>query len=211
LSLLGLFLTGWVIGLLIAVPVGPIAILCARRTLRRGFVIGAATGLGAATADFVLAALAALGIGAIVAFMDDYRAALYTGGALFLIGFGFYTLLNRKPLKPAPGAIETGPPKAAITGFFLTISNPLTFIGIVGVLTGAGLDGAIQERERLAALSLGIFGGSLLWWLCLCFAIALFRDRIGERTFMLINRFAGAVLVVFGFYALVVARGWPAS
>lgn len=210
MSLPGLFITGWVIGLLIAVPVGPIAILCARRTLRRGFAIGAATGLGAATADFLLATLAALGIGAIVAFMSHHRPALYTGGALFLIGFGLYTMLSRKPLKPAPGAIETGPRLATVTGFFLTVSNPLTFIGIVGVLAGAGLDGAIQERERLAALSLGIFGGSLLWWLCLCAAIAVFRDRIGERTFMRINRFAGIVLVGFGIYALMVARGWTA-
>jgi threonine/homoserine/homoserine lactone efflux protein len=207
LSLSTLFITGWVIGILIAAPVGPIAILCARRTLRRGWPIGAWTGMGAATADLIGSTLVALGLGAIVSFLNDHAAAMRVAGGLFLIGFGLHTILSRKPLKPAPGVIETGWRTAFATGCILTLSNPLTFVGIVGVLAGAGVDGAIHERERLAALTLGIFTGSLLWWLMLTGAVAWFRERIGERSFALINRFAGAILIAAGLYALTLAEG----
>lgn len=211
MSLAILFATGWVIGILIAAPVGPIAILCARRTLRRGWSIGAFTGLGAASADFVASTFIALGLGAIVGFLNDHQGGVRIAGAVFLIGFGLHIALSRKPLKPAPGVIETGGRTAFVTGFLLTLSNPLTFVGIVGVLAGAGIDGAIQERERLAALTLGIFGGSLLWWLSLAAAVARFRERVSERSFVLINRFAGAILIAAGFYAFTFVDGWALS
>lgn len=200
-------MTGWVIGVLIAAPVGPIAILSARRTLRRGWGIGAWTGLGAAAADWIGSTIVALGLGAVVSFLNDHASSIRLAGGVFLIGFGLHTILSRKPLKPAPGAIETGRWKAFATGCILTLSNPLTFVGIVAVLAGAGVDSAIHERERLAALTLGIFLGSLLWWLSLTGAVALFREKVSERTFGLINRFAGAILIAAGLYALTLAEG----
>jgi threonine/homoserine/homoserine lactone efflux protein len=208
-SLATLYLTGCVIGLLIAAPVGPIAVLCARRTLRRGWLIGALTGCGAAAADGIASTLVALGLATIVAFLNEHSVAIRVAGGAFLIGFGLHTWFNRKPLKPASGAIETGGAAAFATGCLLTLSNPLTFVGIVGVLAGAGIDGALQERARLAALALGILTGSLVWWLSLTASVALFRERVSERSFSLINRFAGAILCGAGVVALMLSQGLP--
>ncbi|MCB0207269.1 MAG: LysE family translocator, partial [Anaerolineae bacterium] len=58
----GIYFRGLVIGLAIAAPVGPIGVLCIRRTLAEGRLAGLVTGLGAATADTVYGAVAAFGL-----------------------------------------------------------------------------------------------------------------------------------------------------
>src|ERR1051326_3958953 len=62
---LALFARGVVLGFSIAAVVGPIGLLCIRRTLVTGFAIGFVSGLGAATADATYAAVASLGISAL--------------------------------------------------------------------------------------------------------------------------------------------------
>ena len=78
----GIFYRGIVLGLMIAAPVGPIGLLCIRRTLQKGLLIGLATGLGAACADTVFGAVAALGVSAILNFMKTIttrRSACWAG------------------------------------------------------------------------------------------------------------------------------------
>ncbi len=60
--LLVFFLKGIVVGAVIAVPVGPVGILCLRRTIFDGRLSGLVSGLGAATADALFGAIAAFGI-----------------------------------------------------------------------------------------------------------------------------------------------------
>jgi threonine/homoserine/homoserine lactone efflux protein len=57
-----LFFEGIIIGFAIAAPVGPIGVLCIRRTLAEGRASGLVSGLGAATADAIYASVAALGL-----------------------------------------------------------------------------------------------------------------------------------------------------
>src|SRR5512135_2777452 len=79
---------GLAIGFLIAAPVGPIGVLCIRRTLVDGRRIGFLSGLGAATADMLYGAVAAFGLTAIqhVLIAEQFLAALDRGLVSYLPG-----------------------------------------------------------------------------------------------------------------------------
>src|SRR5580700_1720619 len=91
---------GIIIGFSIAAPVGPIGVLCIRRSLAEGRQIGLATGLGAATADAVYGAIAGFGLTVISSFLVGHRLWLGFLGGLFLCYLGIRTLMS-KPAEQA--------------------------------------------------------------------------------------------------------------
>src|SRR3954471_1892409 len=60
------FLAGIAAGLFVAVPIGPMGVLCIQRTLTFGLAAGLATGLGAATVHLIFGSLAAVGLSATI-------------------------------------------------------------------------------------------------------------------------------------------------
>src|SRR5207248_10611772 len=86
---------GLVLGFSMAAVLGPIGVLCVRRTLASGFVIGFLSGLGAATADAGYASLAAFGVSAVTSVLVDQRVWLRLMGGVFILYIGVRTLLAR--------------------------------------------------------------------------------------------------------------------
>jgi len=215
----GFFLKGLIIGFSIAAPVGPIGVLCIRRTLANGFLPGLTAGLGAATADAVYGAVAAFGLSAVTSFLIGHRLALGIIGGAFLCALGCLIFFAR----PAPAAGnsaasadpgETPDPadgtrnkRAALTGdyvstFFLTITNPMTILFFVAVFAGAGLAASPDGYGSALLLVLGVFCGSALWWVTLSAGTSIFRKMITARVMRAINYVAGIVIVGFGVYAI---------
>jgi threonine/homoserine/homoserine lactone efflux protein len=209
---IGVFYRGLVLGLMIAAPVGPIGILCIRRTIQKGIWIGFATGLGAACADTIFSAVAALGVAAILEFMKHYDLFIRMAGGIFLILIAWHTWHDR-PKQPAdsvhlPGGLKAPKPvdagflstvNALLSGLIITLTNPLTMFGTLAVVATFG---NLQSRLDASTIVAGIFSGSTLWWLILSGGVALVRGHFTENRVITINRATAAVLTVIAVWAI---------
>ncbi|MBP8972478.1 MAG: LysE family transporter [Anaerolineae bacterium] len=194
-------LRGLVIGFSIAAPVGPIGVLCIRRTLAGGRLHGLASGLGAATADASYGAVAGFGLTAVSGALVDQQGWLRLIGGLFLCALGARTFLAR-PASEAASARRSGLLGAYLSTFALTLTNPLTILSFAAIFAGLGL--AEMGRDYGAALTLvaGVFAGSAMWWLLLSGGVSLLRERFTPRRMRWVNRLSGTVLIAFGLAAL---------
>jgi len=193
-------LRGLLVGLSIAAPVGPIGLLCIRRTLAHGRSQGLASGLGAATADAVYGCIAGFGLMAVGDIFLHWTRWLQLVGGAYLIYLGVRTFAP--PVQEAaPDRRWQGVAGAYGSTFALTLANPVTIMAFVAVLVGLGL--AEHNIAAASLLVLGVFLGSALWWVALTTAVGLLRRWTTAGVLRWINRVSGVVIVAFGFVALV--------
>jgi len=193
-------LKGIIIGFSIAAPVGPIGVLCIRRSLADGRKVGLATGLGAATADAAYGGVAGFGLTVVSSFLVGHRLWLGFLGGLFLCYLGVHTFIS----KPAGQTAEVrcgGLFSAYLSTLFLTLANPMTILSFVAVFAGFGL-AASPDYLSAGTLVAGVFIGSALWWLLLSSGVALFRSRLSAVWMQGINRLSGGVILAFGLYSI---------
>jgi threonine/homoserine/homoserine lactone efflux protein len=207
----GIFLRGLVLGLMIAAPVGPVGLLCIRRTLKKGLLAGFTAGFGAAFADGLFSAIAAFGISAITELLKTYNDALHVLGGVIMLFIAWHAWRD-KPRHANTEEVEErflkrahlrlgGAVKAIATSFFITLTNPATLFGVLAVIaTLGGLDGT----RASSALVLGIFLGSSLWWALLSGGVSLVRHRFTDERVMTINRFTSVALTVLAIGVLIV-------
>jgi threonine/homoserine/homoserine lactone efflux protein len=193
-------LKGLAIGFSIAAPVGPIGVLCIRRSLRDGMAAGLATGLGAATADAAYGAVAGFGLTAVSGFLIGQRHWIGLLGGAFLCYLGVRTLLSRPVAEAAPGPV-VGLAAAYATTLLLTLANPATILSFVVIFAAFGL-GAQVDYPAASSLVVGVFLGSGLWWFVLSGGVGMVRSRVNASWMPAVNRASGAVLLAFGLYAL---------
>lgn len=196
---------GFVLGFSIAAPVGPIGVLCIRRTLADGWRAGFATGLGAATADATYGAVAAFGLTAISSLLVAGGFWLRLVGGVFLLYLGVRTLLAKPAAVSATMIAGRGLLASYATTVLLTLTNPATIISFAAIFAGLGVGstvGAGGGYGAAALLVLGVFAGSGVWWLILSGAVAGLRARFRAGALVWVNRVSGAVLVIFGLLAL---------
>jgi threonine/homoserine/homoserine lactone efflux protein len=194
-------LKGLAIGFSIAAPVGPIGLLCIRRTLAEGRLCGLVSGLGAATADATYGCVAGFGLTFISNFLVSQQTWLRLAGGAFLCYLGVRTLLA-KPAEQAAPAAGRGLAAAYASTLFLTLTNPLTILSFAAIFAGLGLAGTRGSYASAGVLVLGVFTGSAAWWLLLSGGVGLLRDRFGTRALRWVNRISGAVITLFGLFAL---------
>lgn len=203
------FLKGLLLGFSIAAPVGPIGVLCIRRTLANGRAAGFVSGVGAATADAMYGSIAAFGLTVVSSFLTSQETVLRLVGGAFLCYLGVKTLLAQ-PAERAATAEGTCPERRRRDGlagsyastFLLTLTNPMTIISFVAVFAGLGFVSGDSDFVAAASLVLGVFGGSAAWWLLLSSSVALFRARFDLRALLWVNRVSGFVILSFGALAL---------
>jgi threonine/homoserine/homoserine lactone efflux protein len=198
---MGLLFKGLLIGLAIAAPVGPIGVLCIRRTLAEGRVAGFVSGLGAATADAAYGGVAAFGLTAIADPLIAYQSTLQACGGVFLCYLGVRTFLA--PVAgEAPQAKSGGWANAYASTMILTLTNPMTILSFVAIFAGVGVVGEGASCAASALVVAGVFAGSAIWWLGLSLGVGAFRDRLGAQGMRWINRASGGVILGFGCVAL---------
>jgi len=194
-------LRGLVIGFSIAAPVGPIGVLCIRRTLADGRASGLVSGLGAATADTIYGCIAGFGLTFVSSFLVNQQIWLRVVGGLFLCALGIRTLLRKPTTKPTADKAK-GLVGAFASTFFLTLTNPMTIISFAAIFAGLGLAGAVGSYMSASVLVLGVFLGSAAWWLLLSTGFSLFRSKFNPKGLRWVNRISGAVITGFGLLAL---------
>ena len=192
---------GLIIGISIAAPVGPISLLCMRRTLAEGRLSGIVSGLGAATADALFGCVAGFGLTFISNILVDQQTWLRLIGGLFLCYLGIKTLRAR-PAKQAGVAEGTGLIGAYASTLFLTLTNPMTILSFAAFFAGLGLANTGGSFMSAGALVLGVFIGSSLWWITLSGGVGLFRERLDQQGLQWVNRISGAIITGFGLVAL---------
>lgn len=185
-------------GLAIAAPVGPIGVLCIRRTLADGRLYGLVSGLGAATADGFYGFIAAFGLTAVFTLFIEHADIFRLAGGLFLLYLGIRTLLA----KPAEKAADATAKRHGLLGAYLstlalTITNPMTILSFIGIFAGLGASETANNPLASLVMVTGIAGGSALWWLMLSGGVSLLRHRLDTRILRWINWISGGVIILF--------------
>jgi threonine/homoserine/homoserine lactone efflux protein len=201
-----LLLPGLLIGFLVAAPIGPINLICMRRTLAFGALTGFVSGLGAAMGDGIFAAIIGFGLTAIRHWIEGWSELLQIAGGALLLGFGIHTYLA-DPLQ-GPDIQITGdraPRKKSLfrsfaSTFALALSNPATLFAFAALFTGVGgfIGVADPTLAQAGFVVAGIMMGSALWWFTITAVVRAFHSKINSRVMRLITHASGVVICVFG-------------
>jgi len=192
---------GLVIGFAIAAPVGPIGVLCIRRTLAEGRATGLVSGLGAATADAIYGCIAAFGLTFISGILIGQQGLVRLVGGIFLCYLGLRTLVTTPAEKPS-SAEGRGLAGAYASTFFLTLTNPMTILSFAAIFAGLGIGSATGDYVSATLSVLGVFLGSALWWLILSGGVSVFRTKLKPRALGWVNNVSGIIILAFGVTAL---------
>jgi threonine/homoserine/homoserine lactone efflux protein len=189
-------LKGIAVGIVIALPVGPVGVLCVRRTLFEGPSFGFISGLGAATADTVFGIVAGFGLTFVRDFMLRYQDWFGAAGGVFLLYVGLRALFQaaNAEAEPVEGEALFG---AYASTFALTITNPITILAFAGIFAKLGMSEGSGYLD-IGLLVAGVFIGSMMWWLGLSFGIAWLRRITGTVRLVWLNRISGGILTLSG-------------
>jgi threonine/homoserine/homoserine lactone efflux protein len=200
-----LLLKGIIIGFALALPIGPVGILCIRKTITRGHLPGMIIGFGAATADAMYGCVAALGLTFISDLLVTQHMWLRLIGGAFLLYLGIKTFLTH-PVEEMPQANGRGLLGTYVSTLLLTLTNPLTIFAFLGVFAALGLRNGNLGYGSAATLVSGVFLGSALWFFTLSYGVTLFRKKINSTGLGWINRISGLLIILFGIIAIVSFR-----
>ena len=196
-----ILLRGIVIGFSIAAPVGPIGVLCIRRTLGDGRAIGFTSGMGAATADALYGCVAAFGLTLVSNFLIGQKFWLSLIGGLFLITLGVKNFTSRpaESLQQIPRG--RGLVAAYASTLFLHLTNPATILSFSSSSPGwvSSTKHATPSPPSFSSSACSSFS---LWWLTLSLGVGFFRDRFNTTAMAWVNRISGIIITTFGIVAL---------
>ena len=202
-----LIMSGVVMGLIAAVPIGPVNLICIRRSFAFGPLNGFVSGLGAALGDGLFAAIMGFGLTWIAQMIEGYATIIeLTGGAL-MVWMGYRTFIS----PPVPRCLDSGNDgegtnlaRAMASTFALTVTNPVTLLSFGVMFAGlGGLAGGAGSFNDAGFVVAGVVAGSTGWWLALTALIGLFHAKIDEKAMRIINRACGALVMACGLAVLV--------
>ena len=193
------------IGIAIAAPVGPIAVMCVYRSLKYGWWPGFFTGLGAAAADALLAAISIFGLSVALPKLFDRTNWFQPACGIILIILGALIYLE-KPINANNKTTALQLRNLAgnwLSAFLVTVLNPATIFAFIAVFGGFKIgDSAVNSIQKITVV-VGVFVGASIWWIGLTTAAARFRRGLNPKTMSAVNRFGGTVVVGFGVFTII--------
>lgn len=200
---------GFLIGVIVAAPIGPVNLICIRRTFAYGPINGFLSGLGAAFGDGIFAIIAAFGLTAVAQLIEGYSTPLRLIGGAMLIGFGIHiykadvSVLRDEAGLPVRDAGSRSLVRTVLSTFALTMTNPATMFGFAALFTGLGTIAGGQASFLGALVTVaGVVAGSAAWWFFVSFVTGIFHTRITAQTMHRINEASGALVAIFGLVVL---------
>jgi threonine/homoserine/homoserine lactone efflux protein len=211
---------GLYLGFCVAVPVGPIGLICIRSGLVHGFRHCLSAGMGAACADAIYGIAATAGLGAAIMAYPQAAMAIKYIGALFLIYLGIGIIrggtekTEGATSSPTSDTVEPPPASArqpSLPGLFrstmlLTLANPMTITSFVGMFAACGLGDNIDAGKSSIVVA-GVFLGSAAWWLILALLMVWIRARLKEQCnlgeLVAVSRLSGVLITIFGAWSIV--------
>ena len=205
-----LFLKGIFIGLLIAIPVGPVGILCVHRVIAKGRLAGLFSGLGAAVADGLYGAVAAFGLTLISDFLIGYNFWIRLFGGIFIIIIGIRMYLT-KPVLDIEDDVPNTLGRDFMSTFVVTITNPLTIMGFLAIFAGLNLINTQRGYMDASILVAGVVAGSCIWWLTLVVIFGFICSKFEISCLGALNKIVGVVIVMMGLFTIIVQHKLPAA
>lgn len=191
------------IGFAIAAPLGPICMLCIRRTLELGVMAGIAVGIGAALADFCFSLIVALGLTSISNFLTTYATVIKFIGGVFLMYLAYQEIKTKPILSQNININSSNLIKMTCISFWLTIINPLTVLTFI-VIFSSIVDYSTQLMLSEALMfPIGIFCGSMIWWFILSLMTAKIKHRVTDMQMNYLRYFSAVILAGFGIFCFV--------
>ena len=203
-TILDILVKGFIIGVVVSAPLGPIGVLCIQRTLNKGRWYGFVTGLGACLSDIIYALITGYGMSFMDEFLMKHQLLLQVIGSIMLFVFGVYTFRSNpvhsiRPVSPTKGTYLHN----FLTAFFVTLSNPLIiflFIGLFArfsfVMPGSPLE--LQLEGYLA-----IVLGALTWWFGITYFVNKVRTQFNVRGIWILNRVIGSIVMLASVVSIV--------
>lgn len=198
---LGILMKGLVIGFSSAAPIGPIGVLCIKRTITNGRTIGFVTGMGGATIDLIYAIIGGFGLTLISDFLINQKNILQLFGGLFIIYLGFKVFSSKKTNNHEKSGNQ-GLLISYLSSFLIAVTSPMAIVYYVAVFAGLGLVATIVNYYEASTLAAGVFLGSTIWWIILSNVVGILKDKVNDKGLIYINRFSGVILISFGIFAL---------
>jgi len=199
-------IAGLIIGFFVALPVGAAAVLCINRSIQDGFKAGFSTGLGVAIADLVYGFLAVFGLFAISGETLESQPVLRLAGALCIMFLGC-RLMSQTPISSNQNLHQITTLKGIITGFIVTISNPMTIIAFVAALSYVNYLIEQINYIRSSLIVIGIFLGSLSWWTILSVISIKLRENLTSKFMRNVNLSSGILIFIFGIFIVISIKG----
>ncbi len=197
MDLIELIIKGITIGFAVAIPIGPVGVLCIDRTLKYGKKAGIVSGLGAAVADGIYGVLAVCSVTFVTTFLIPYQNIIRGLGSLVLIGLGIKIYLEVVSKKKEEVSKKDIIEDFAST-FFLTFTNPVTVVSFISLLAVFGLEHISKNPAAATSIILGIVIGSILWWVLVCEITCRFQKKMTQKNLQKVNRFSGILIGGFG-------------
>lgn len=193
---------GIIIGLSVAIPIGPVALLCMRNTIAYGLLAGIISGIAASTAYVIYASIAGFGLTAISDFLIHNKIVISMLGGGFLIYLGIKTWRDTRvpEVGSAKKELEQHAVACFIPAFVLALTNPMTIVSFIAIFASLDMSSCSSSYTSALGLILGVFGGAVAWWIVLCSLVSLFRSRVTPSTMVVINQISGIIIIAFGLY-----------
>ena len=202
----GILYKGFLIGILVSAPMGPIGLLCVQRTLNKGRWHGFFSGLGAAASDIFYALLTCLGMGIVINFIQSNQEVLQIAGGLLMLGFGVYIYRSRPPASlHRPPSAPKNYYQDSLTAFGFTLSNPFIIFLFLALFARFNF---LAEGTVLYVLIGGlvsIAAGAIFWWFLITYLVSKLRGNFNGRGLRVMNRIVGIVIIALAIAGTVAA------
>lgn len=202
--LVEILIKGFVLGFLLSIPLGPIGIICIQRTLSKGRWSGFVSGLGASSADTLLAITAGLGLSFIIDFIKDYSIVFKLVGGIIVIIIGFQ-IFFKSPIrqfrnsKQKKSSLHTD----YLSVLALTFSNPLAIFLFIAIFAGLNIIKGSHDLISNIIIFTGIFIGASTWWFTLTSFVNIYRAKFRLKNLWWLNKITGILIALFGLVALI--------
>lgn len=203
--MLNVLTTGFTIGLLASIPLGPIGVLCVQRTITKKFSSGFASALGAVTADTIYATIALFCLAIVMPYVDAHITIIKIVGGVIIGGMGVRIFLS----KYDPHQIKHNRQnklsllKDYFSVLLLTISNPAYIFIFLGIFAAMKIENGNLDILSHLLMILGVFVGAATWWFIVTFSVNLLRKKFRARHIYMFNKLAGAAIIIFGIAAII--------
>ncbi|MEI7524628.1 MAG: LysE family transporter [Mariniphaga sp.] len=200
---------GFMIGMAVSIPLGPLGMLCIKRTVNKNWKSGFLSGLGIAASDAIYAIIAGFSLTIIIDFINSYEIYFKILGASMVIFLGLYIFLSN-PAKEIQKFKQKGTSylQDFLTAFLLTVTNPLSVFVFIAIFTSYSL--VLQPSHPIEALMIvgGIFSGGATWWFIITGLAFLFKHKLTIDTLWWANKIIGlgVILIAVGLFILLLLK-----
>jgi len=200
-----LIVKGFVLGLVVSVPLGPVGALCIQRTINKGYKSGLLAGLGAATADLIYALIAGFGVSVVIDWLIKVRKWIQACGSLIFLFMAYKVFYTNPAIQARRSRLRKDRPlEDFITTFLLTFSNPTPVFVFMAAFAGFIVHEKVNYIDIVLSI-VGVFAGCLGWWIVLVSVVNMFRSRIRLRHLLWVNKITGIVVLIFALVLLMEA------